>query len=165
MCRSITVEIIAGLLIVLFVYAAFSKLLDFEQFRLQLAQSPVLYVAYNTIAWLVPVTELLIALALFSRRRRLTGLYASFTLMTAFSAYIIAITRYSEYIPCSCGGVLSKMSWNQHLVFNIGFVLLAGLAIYLYRPENTVLHTDSNVFKPAIVNASDQGETGIAENL
>ena len=166
MRKLIIVETIAGLLILLFVYAAISKLLDYEQFRMQLAQSPLLYYAPNTIAWLVPGTELVIALAMFSRRWRLAGLYASFTLMIIFSGYIIAITHYSEYIPCSCGGVLSKMSWNQHLVFNIGFVILAGTAILLSHPNNDILHTDTNVFKRrAIATAPDQGETGIAENL
>lgn len=166
MRKLIVVETIAGLLVLLFVYAAISKLLDFEQFRMQLAQSPLLYNAPNTIAWLVPGTEMVIAMALFSRRWRLAGLYASFTLMVIFSGYIIAITRYSEYIPCSCGGVLSKMSWNQHLVFNIGFVILAGLAILLSPSDNAILHTDTNTFKrSAIATAPDQGGTGIAENL
>ncbi|MEJ0031509.1 MAG: MauE/DoxX family redox-associated membrane protein [Bacteroidota bacterium] len=41
--------------------------------------------------------------------------------MVMFTAYIVVITRFSEYTPCSCGGVLEKMSWDQHLVFNIGF--------------------------------------------
>lgn len=166
MRKAIIAEIVACLFILLFVYAAVSKLLDFDQFRMQLAQSPLLYYAPNTIAWLVPGAELVIVLALLNGTWRLAGLYASFTLMTIFSGYIIAITRYSEYIPCSCGGVLSKMSWNQHLVFNIGFVILAGLAILLYHPDNNIIHTDTNVFKrSAIATAPDQGETGIAENL
>jgi len=65
-------------------------------------------------------------------RFRLLGLYASFSLMVMFTAYIIAITKFSDYIPCSCGGVLQNMSWNQHLIFNIGFILLAVAGIIFH---------------------------------
>jgi hypothetical protein len=59
--------------------------------------------------------------------------------MSMFSAYIIAITQFSDYIPCSCGGILQKMSWNQHLVFNFLFVSLAAAGILLYRyPEKKI---------------------------
>jgi len=33
-------------------------------------------------------------------------------------------------MPCSCGGVLEKMSWSDHLVFNISFVILSLVALY-----------------------------------
>ena len=39
--RSVIVQTASCLYILLFVYAAVSKLLDFENFRVQLAQSPV----------------------------------------------------------------------------------------------------------------------------
>ncbi len=64
----------------------------------------------------------------------LAGLYAAFSLMTMFTAYIVAILRFSDYVPCSCGGVLQNMTWNQHLVFNIAFVLLALTGIILKEP-------------------------------
>ena len=55
--------------------------------------------------------------------------------MVMFTAYIIAITRFSEYVPCSCGGVLQNMSWNQHLFFNIGFVLIALTGVILHSSD------------------------------
>jgi len=51
--------------------------------------------------------------------------------MVMFTSYIIAITRYSDYVPCSCGGALESLTWNQHLLFNIGFLLLALIGIIL----------------------------------
>jgi uncharacterized membrane protein YphA (DoxX/SURF4 family) len=68
---------------------------------------------------------------------RLIGLYASFFFMILFTGYIVAILRFSSYIPCSCGGILQKMSWTQHLIFNIGFLLLAVIAILLYPPQRS----------------------------
>jgi uncharacterized membrane protein YphA (DoxX/SURF4 family) len=132
------IEIVSALFIVLFVYAAAVKLMDYDKFRLQLGQSPVLTAFTGIIVWLVPAIEVIIAMLLLTRRFRLAGLYASFSLMVMFTAYIVVITRFSEYVPCSCGGVLEKLSWDQHLVFNIGFVLLASIAIVIY-PKDILL--------------------------
>lgn len=130
--KNIVVEAICMAFIILFVYAAASKLLDYDKFRVQLGQSPLLTAFAGTMVWLVPAVEVLIALMLSVRRWRLLGLYTSFGLMVMFTAYIVVITRFSDYVPCSCGGVLEKLSWDQHLVFNIGFVLLGLIAILIY---------------------------------
>src|SRR3981081_1825021 len=121
--RKFWVEFISILLIILFTYAAVSKLLDFQKFRVQLGQSPMLTAFAGWVTWIIPSLELIISIMLSIQRGRLLGLYASFSLMVMFTAYIIAITKFSDYVPCSCGGVLQNMSWNQHLVFNLGFVL------------------------------------------
>lgn len=59
--KNIILDIICLLYVLLFVYAAVSKLLDFENFRVQLGQSPLLSAFAGLIAWMVPVIELLIA--------------------------------------------------------------------------------------------------------
>ena len=122
MKRTMLVEVICSLFILLFVYAAMSKVLDYQKFRVQLGQSPLLTAFAGLVAWVIPAIEIIIACMLAIPRTRLAGLFAAFSLMTMFTAYIIAITRFSDYVPCSCGGVLQNMSWNQHLVFNILFV-------------------------------------------
>lgn len=119
------------LLIFLWVYAAASKLLDYQTFSVQLGQSPLLTPIAGLMAWFVPVVEILLAVMLGINKTRRYGLYGSFFLLVAFTAYIVAITRFSDFVPCSCGGILEKLSWNQHLVFNIGFVLLTARAIVL----------------------------------
>ena len=63
--RGTIVEVICFLFILLFVYAAVSKLLDFEKFRLQVGQSPILTSIGDWIAVGVPAIELIIALMLF----------------------------------------------------------------------------------------------------
>jgi uncharacterized membrane protein YphA (DoxX/SURF4 family) len=132
------IEIVSALFVVLFIYAAATKLLDYDKFRLQIGQSPVLTGFAGTIVWLVPAVEVVLAMMLMMNRFRLAGLYASFSLMVMFTAYIVVITRFSEYIPCSCGGVLEKLTWDEHLVFNIGFVVLATVAILIY-PKDILL--------------------------
>lgn len=129
------VLVVAYLYVLLFVYAAVSKLLDFETFTLQLAQSPLLSAYAGVIAWLVPGVEILISIFLMIPRYRSVALYASFFLMVMFTTYIIIILNFSDFIPCSCGGVLEKLSWGEHLIFNIFFLLLAIFGIILSRGE------------------------------
>ena len=123
--KSLITEIISLLFIMLFVYAASSKFMEFDKFQIQIGQSPLLTPFVGLVSWIIPTIEIIISILLVSSKTRAAGLYASFTLMVLFSFYIYAITRYSYFIPCSCGGVLQHMTWNQHLVFNLFFVFLA----------------------------------------
>jgi uncharacterized membrane protein YphA (DoxX/SURF4 family) len=132
MTRRLIIECASFLLIVLFVYAAVTKLMSFGQFSVQIGQSPMLTPMRHLIAIVVPGVELGVSVLLAINVTRLLGLYASFALMALFTAYIIVVTQFSEHIPCSCGGVLEAMSWTEHLVFNIGFAILAGVAIILH---------------------------------
>ncbi len=111
--------LICYLFIVLFIYAAVSKLMDFETFQIQLAQSPLLSAYAGFISYAVITVEIVIALLLCYKRWRLIGLYASFGLMIAFTVYIYLILNYSDFIPCSCGGILEKMGWKEHLIFKV----------------------------------------------
>jgi hypothetical protein len=128
--KILVIEIVSYLFIILFVYAASSKFFDYQNFAAQLGRSPML-ARFDGWFWLVPVIEIIVSLFLAIPKFKLLGLYSSFSLMTMFSAYIFVILRFSEYIPCSCGGVLQKMSWSVHFWFNIAFVFLAASAILL----------------------------------
>lgn len=125
-------EIICLLYVLLFAYAAVSKLADYNTFTEQLTESPLSRFA-KIIAWLTPATELLLALLLVIPKTRKLALYGSFLLMLSFTVYIIYILKFSPDIPCSCGGILENMNWTQHLVFNIAFTLLALAGIILQR--------------------------------
>ncbi len=129
------VQVTSYLYILLFVYASISKLLDFENFRVQLAQSPLLSAYAGLIAPLVILVELFIVLLLCLKGTRLIGLYGSFFLMVAFTVYIYLILNYSDFIPCSCGGIIEKLGWTEHLIFNTAFAVLALVAIVLTEKE------------------------------
>jgi uncharacterized membrane protein YphA (DoxX/SURF4 family) len=134
------VDIIAYLFILLFIYASVNKLADYENFSAELGKSPLLTAFADWVAWIIPTIELVIVALLTVPQWCLAGFYAAFSLMTMFTAYIVTILKFSDYIPCSCGGVLQNMSWNQHLVFNIVFVVLGFVGIILYEKED-VKHT------------------------
>ncbi len=131
----ILVPVTCYLYILLFVYAGFSKLLDYETFTVQLAQSPLLSAYAGMIAPAVIGLELVLSLLLISKSTRLIGLYASLFLMVAFTIYIYLILNYSDFVPCSCGGIIEKMNWTEHMIFNIAFVILALFAIVLSEKE------------------------------
>ena len=133
------VDIICFLFILLFVYAAMSKLLDYQKFIVQLGKSPLLAPFSQLISWFIPVGEISIGVSLVFRKFQLLALYASFSLMVIFSTYIVVILNFSEYIPCSCGGILENMSWKQHLLFNIVFVIFGAWAVLLYPYKNKVI--------------------------
>lgn len=129
---------VALLHILLFSYAAASKLLDFQNFQVQLGQSPLLSAFAVTVSVAVPMVEFILVLMLMLPRFRLIGLYGSFVLMTMFSAYIVIVLNFSSFTPCSCGGILEKMSWTEHLIFNIVFVVISAIAIILHSKTRFV---------------------------
>jgi hypothetical protein len=133
--RNFIIKTTACLYILLFVYAAVSKLLDFENFRIQLAQSPLLSAYAGMIAPSVIAIEFFLALLLCFKATRLTGLYGSLFLMIAFTVYIYIILNYSDFVPCSCGGIIEKLSWTQHMIFNIVFALMALITIIITEKE------------------------------
>ena len=135
MKKQIVVEIICFLFILLFVYAAGTKLTDYNKFIGQIGKSPLLTDYAEWIAWIVPSIELVIAVMLIIPKIRIVGLYAAFGLMVMFTFYIIAILSFSKELPCSCGGVLSLLGWKEHLIFNIGFVLLGLTGIILMNKK------------------------------
>ena len=140
-------DIICGLLILLFVYAAGSKLLDRQHFQAVLAQMLLINYIAGFISFALPITESVVCLLLFMPGTRLFGLYGSFGLMTVFTLYIGYMILFAPKLPCSCGGVLEQMSWIQHLVFNLVFIALSAIAIKLYK--NIVATQQPPVQRPA----------------
>jgi len=133
MKRTTIIEIISALFILLFVYTASSKLLGYDNFRGTIVKSAFLRPYVDIVAWLVPSIELIVSALLFFPRTRLLGLYGSLGLMIAFTLYVGLLLAFEKNLPCSCGGVISKLTWKEHLIFNSFFTVLAAIAIWLKR--------------------------------
>jgi len=114
------------LLFALFAYASFSKLTDFDLFVNNLDKSPF-FIGLNTalLAGLLICSELIIMLFIFFEKTCRLGYFLSFLLFFLFTGYIFLILKFSPYIPCSCGGLIDKLSWVQHIYFNILFMLIS----------------------------------------
>ena len=117
--------------VILFCYATINKVLDFENFQVQISTSPLLNGSLQFLPYTIIIVEVLIAGLLCYRKTRNIGLLGSFVLMLLFTGYIVLILSTSNNLPCSCGGILEKMSWHQHLYFNIGCVILSVIGLSL----------------------------------
>jgi putative oxidoreductase len=133
MKQKLTIEIICFLLIFLFVYASVSKLADIKTFAGDMYNQPFPAFIKPILIWAVPATELVIVILLIFDTTRLIGLYASLILMIAFTFYTgVVLLHFFKYIPCSCGGIIKNLTWKQHLVFNLFFVLISLIGIFKY---------------------------------
>ncbi|HEY8898294.1 MAG TPA: MauE/DoxX family redox-associated membrane protein [Niastella sp.] len=136
MKRKIIIEIISSLLILLFLYASVSKWLAFKVFIGEMNNQPFPNWMTPWLVWSIPIVEVLIVIGLIFERTRLFAFYASLFLMGAFTIYTVTILLHAfRYIPCSCGGVIRKLTWPQHLVFNLFFVGISLLGIILKKRE------------------------------
>lgn len=133
-------ESTSALFSLLWSYASVSKLVTFKSFTEQLTKSPFLTSMVDLVAYFIPLFELLLVILLVLPATRLLGLYLSFFLMLLFSGYIYLMLYHSFYIPCSCGGILNSMSWEQHLIFNIILTLIALIAISLSSNTDVSKH-------------------------
>jgi hypothetical protein len=130
------VEIISGLLIFLFLYTGLSKLVQHDTFKFNLTESPLLSSFAGFLSIALPIGEILLVGLLLFKRTQLKGLWISVGLLSLFTIYLIYMVSFHDKLPCSCGGVISKMSWKQHIPFNLLFVALSLLAIYFLKKQN-----------------------------
>ena len=128
---------VISLLILLWVYAATAKLLEFDQFKVQLSQVSFLKPITGLLVYIIPLVEYSLAGLLLVSKTRGTGLLGSAILMSVFTVYIAGMISLSPVLPCSCGGIINNLTWQQHLLFNIGFTALAITGVYGYSATNT----------------------------
>lgn len=133
MKKTVISEAIAAVFILLFVYTAINKIVDTGKFYHTLYKSPLLENWASTLVWFIPFSELVIAALLFIPLTRRGGLIAASGLMLAFTIYIGYMLLLADKLPCSCGGILSQLSWGQHFVFNIILLLLGLIGITTNR--------------------------------
>ena len=129
MKKKIITEIICSLIAVLFLYTGLSKLISHEVFRIQLIKHPLLRDYAYIISWLIPLMEIAIVLLIAIPATRLPGLVSFMVVMTGFTGYLIHMVVGYKHLPCSCGGIISRLSWSQHIYLNLVFILLAIIAI------------------------------------
>lgn len=129
--RNAIVEICAALLIILFGYTALDKFYNHHIFQITLTKSPIIHSVAPIVSWVIPVVEILIVAGLFFIRTRLFAFYTSFFLLILFTTYIAYMVKFVPNLPCSCGGVIAKLSWGQHIIFNSFFILVSLIPIVI----------------------------------
>jgi len=133
-CNSFLQQLPVFLLVLLWVYAATSKLVGFTRFEREMHNQVLYPFVQSLLIYLLPATELFTAFLLLFEKTLLRGLSLSLGLMMIFTAYIaLALLHFFRHVPCSCGGILENMSWQSHLYFNVFFLALNLLAIYTFK--------------------------------
>jgi hypothetical protein len=132
MNRKIIVSILSYSLSLLFIYAAVAKAMDYNIFLADIAKSPLL-VNFNK-SLLGPVvlgSEFLAAVLLQFRVTLKAGFYFSSFLMLVFTLYLSTLYFFYTNIPCSCGGILGKIPYPVHILFNLLFTILSFAGTFL----------------------------------
>lgn len=131
------------LLVLLFVYAGSSKLLAHELFLNQLSQIAFIKKIASPFSVFLPVLEIGTGLLIAFNNTQLLGFWIASLLMTAFTIYIAGMLILKSSLPCTCGGVITSMTWKQHLILNSLFMLLSWSAVYsFYKKSNENISTN-----------------------
>lgn len=134
--KRVLTEIISLILILVFAYAGVTKFLEGKMFYNNIMNSPIF--GGETIAAIaaivIPVGEIVTSFLIAWRRTRPIGLYGALVLMLLFTGYTVAILFFTTTVPCSCGGIISLLSWEQHLMFMLVLLLLTILSIAFSKP-------------------------------
>lgn len=140
---SLIIISITAALIFLWVYAAMSKLINYEQSLGEMLSQPMAPWLEKILVWAVPLTELIAATMLIYKQTKFYGLLLSCLLLISFSVYIaLVMNSVFNRIPCSCGGLLKNMSWEVHLIFNLFFLALAVYALFYTIKERRNMGKD-----------------------
>lgn len=130
--RVLFIDIICGLLLLLFLYTALSKLLNYSNFKSVLLKISIVKYIESPLAWGLPILEILVAVLLFFPATRAQGLYGSLIMLTVFTVHLTYMVSTESNLPCSCGGVLNSLTWTKHIFFNVFFIGLSSAGILLY---------------------------------
>ncbi|TWF41703.1 hypothetical protein FHW36_103507 [Chitinophaga polysaccharea] len=144
--KQVMLELIIMGLVFLFVYTPASKLMKFHEYVLTMKAQPFAPWFSTFLTYAVPTAEILAVILLVLPLTRKTGLYLSLALMTLFTGYIgLVQLNYYGKIPCTCGGFISSLTWNEHLVLNVAIMLLIGLAFWLMGETSVARTNEQNV--------------------
>jgi hypothetical protein len=114
------------LLLLMWVPVVVEKYLRFDSFRAGMLRQPLPGGLVNFLTWFLPVAELAVVLLLLVHRWRILGYILSTGLLVLFTGYVgLAVLGAWGELPCTCGSVISRLTWKQHFFFNLFFLALS----------------------------------------
>lgn len=141
MKRTTLIDIIVTLIVCMYLYASSSKYFDFPAFQRAMHNQPFPDWFSTFLTLFIPPAEIIVIVLLIFQKSRKTGFLASTVLMGLFTIYIAAILLHLfPRVPCSCGGIIRLLTWNQHLLFNLFFLALSFIGWRLtIKPQLAVI--------------------------
>jgi uncharacterized membrane protein YphA (DoxX/SURF4 family) len=126
MKRAALIDVIVTLIVCMYLYASSSKYFDFPAFQRAMHNQPFPSWFSTSLTWFIPPVEIAVTILLLFGKSRKTGFLASTVLMGLFTIYVAAILLHLfPRVPCSCGGIIRLLTWNQHLLFNVFFLIIS----------------------------------------
>lgn len=135
--RDKIIRAICWLCMALFLYTAYAKIVDHARFLAGLTRVHLISGLAVFISFAVPIVEIFVALLLLIPQTAKIGLYSFIAVMLSFTLYIISAMIWEPRLPCHCGGAIEKLSWGQHIWFNLAFISSAIFALWLIKKLNT----------------------------
>jgi putative oxidoreductase len=128
---AIAEEVLVGILVVVFVYTPATKLMKYEEYILAMKAQPIAPTLQRFLIYAVPLTEFIAVILLAIPKLRTKGLYVSLAMLVVFTGYISLVQlNYYGRIPCSCGGIVQELGWEQHLIFNVFLIAVTVTALW-----------------------------------
>lgn len=127
--------VISMICLFLFAISAYAKIVDHERFMIGLSKVNYIGQYAALIAWSVPAAEIIVSLLLMYPETHKWGLYGFTGLMTVFTLYIGSLLLWAERLPCYCNLIIEKLGFGQHLIFNLVFIFLAVVALWLKKQK------------------------------
>lgn len=119
-------DVFQWILFLFWVLIASSKLVNFQDFRLEMLNQvfPREWVWFLLV--FIPLTSLVAAWLVFRDQTLKAGFILSTILMVLYTGYVgLVLMRFFDRVPCSCGGVIKDLSWEEHFYFNLIFTAVA----------------------------------------
>ena len=128
------------LLILLWTYTGFDKIIHWKTSRKAFHNQTFPAELAEVLAYAIPITELLIALLLLFSVSRWWGYLSSILLLTVFTTYVglIWVGAFPR-VPCNCAGILESLGWEAHFWMNLGFIGLAVWGLSRGDSENVIV--------------------------
>lgn len=123
---SFLLETVSYLYAFLYMYTGYGKLMEVDVFIQGIHSIPYIGRFAELIGWGIPLSEILLAIALFIPSLQRAALYVSTLLMGVFTLYLAVMLIFAEEKMCHCGGVIESLGWTEHLIFNL-ILLTAGI--------------------------------------
>ncbi|SEK24041.1 MauE/DoxX family redox-associated membrane protein [Parapedobacter koreensis] len=127
-------NIISGLIAIMFFYAVYVQLFNSEQKLSEKLKNVFSENAAGILAWLIPAILIITIILLVYKHTRLIGFWASFSLLVVFNVYLILVMdRVAVDGQLNYGGILDNVGLGWQVALNILFIALAILGIWIER--------------------------------
>jgi hypothetical protein len=125
------IEVIASLLIVLFLYAATTQVVSHPTFQSQINRSLSNAALSGIIAWLIPAIQLTMVFLLWRPATRLAAFSCSLAIVSCYTVYLVMMLPGAYNSFCNCGELWRQARLEINILVNVAIIFLAATAIIL----------------------------------